>query len=148
MLAQGCPGNLSTGAYFKKLLTLDVVVVAVGGAGPLHANAVGKLLGAWPVIVPDAPGVLCAQGDATTKLPESKSISYIKALSQVSIDDLKTVLPSLEEHCVGTMNEALEEAPDKQVGVTYEADLRYKGQALEITITFTPEELARLLRRD
>ena len=30
--------------------------VAFGGAGPLHANALGKLTGAWPVIVPPSPG--------------------------------------------------------------------------------------------
>ena len=44
----------------------DFALVAFGGAGPLHANALGKLTGAWPVIVPPSPGVLCALGDATT----------------------------------------------------------------------------------
>ena len=59
----------------------DFSLVAFGGAGPLHANAVGKLLGAWPVIIPPAPGVLCAQGDATTKLSHEQSASYIKLLT-------------------------------------------------------------------
>ena len=40
----------------------DFALVAFGGAGPLHANALGKLTGAWPVIVPPSPGVLCALG--------------------------------------------------------------------------------------
>ena len=44
----------------------DFALVAFGGAGPLHANALGVLTGAWPVIVPPSPGVLCALGDATT----------------------------------------------------------------------------------
>ena len=44
----------------------DFALVAFGGAGPLHANAMGVLTGAWPVIVPPSPGVLCALGDATT----------------------------------------------------------------------------------
>ena len=44
----------------------DFALVAFGGAGPLHANALGRLTGAWPVIVPPSPGVLCALGDATT----------------------------------------------------------------------------------
>lgn len=59
----------------------DFALVAFGGAGRLHANAVGKLLGAWPVIIPQAPGVLCAQGDATTKLGHSQSVSFIKRVS-------------------------------------------------------------------
>lgn len=36
----------------------DFALVAFGGAGPLHANAVGKLLSAWPVIIPQSPGTL------------------------------------------------------------------------------------------
>jgi N-methylhydantoinase A len=40
----------------------DFALVAFGGAGPLHANALGQLTGAWPVIVPPSPGVLCALG--------------------------------------------------------------------------------------
>ena len=42
-------------------------LVGFGGAGPLHANALGILTDAWPVIVPPGPGVLCAYGDATTR---------------------------------------------------------------------------------
>ena len=30
----------------------DFALFAFGGAGPLHANALGRLTGAWPVIVP------------------------------------------------------------------------------------------------
>ena len=46
----------------------DFALVGFGGAGPLHANALGVLSGAWPVIVPPGPGVLCAYGDATTQI--------------------------------------------------------------------------------
>ena len=35
----------------------DFALVAFGGAGPLHANALGRLTGAWSVIVPPSPGV-------------------------------------------------------------------------------------------
>ncbi|KAK8056393.1 hydantoin utilization protein A [Apiospora rasikravindrae] len=121
----------------------DFALVAFGGAGPLHACAIGKLLGAWPVIVPQAPGVLCAQGDATTKLSEAKSVSYIKTLSRVSLDELKSVLQNLEKHCTDTITAALEGSSEKKIGVTYDADIRYHGQALDITVSFTPEELAK-----
>jgi N-methylhydantoinase A len=46
----------------------DFALVGFGGAGPLHANALGILTDAWPVIVPPGPGVLCAYGDATTQV--------------------------------------------------------------------------------
>ena len=51
----------------------DFALVAFGGAGPLHANALAKLLGSWPVIVPPSPGVLCAYGDATTSLRDESA---------------------------------------------------------------------------
>ncbi|KAF3012402.1 hypothetical protein E8E14_010068 [Neopestalotiopsis sp. 37M] len=132
----------------------DFALVAFGGAGPLHANAVGKLLGAWPVIIPQAPGVLCAQGDATTKLSHSQSVSFIKSLSQTNHEDLKDVLEGLGKQCTEKMDAALKGSSSKNLNVGYEADLRYKGQALDITISFTPEEfskgkdeLAELLRK-
>ncbi|KAH9902046.1 hydantoin utilization protein-like protein A [Xylariomycetidae sp. FL2044] len=121
----------------------DFALVAFGGAGPLHANAVGKLLGAFPIIVPQAPGVLCAEGDATTKLSHSQSVSYIKGLSQVSLEDLASVLGGLESQCTDKMNEALAGSSEKKLHVDYEVDLRYKGQALDITVSFTPDELKR-----
>ena len=34
----------------------EFALVAFGGAGPLHANALGRLLGSWPVIIPPSPG--------------------------------------------------------------------------------------------
>src|SRR6478736_5301643 len=40
----------------------DFGMVAFGGAGPLHANALAELLGCYPVLVPPSPGVLSALG--------------------------------------------------------------------------------------
>lgn len=121
----------------------DFALVAFGGAGPLHANAQGKLLGAWPVIVPQAPGVLCAQGDATTKMSHSQSVSYIKSFSNASLDELTRLLEGVEKQCTEKMADALKGASESNLNVNYEADVRYKGQALEIAITFTPEELGK-----
>ena len=48
----------------------DFALVGFGGAGPLHANSLGVLSGSWPVIVPPGPVVLCAYGDATTRIQD------------------------------------------------------------------------------
>ena len=40
----------------------DFPLVAFGGAGPLHGCALAELLGITRVLVPPAPGVLCAEG--------------------------------------------------------------------------------------
>jgi N-methylhydantoinase A len=38
----------------------EFALVAFGGAGPMHANAVAEVMGSFPVLVPPAPGLLCA----------------------------------------------------------------------------------------
>lgn len=116
----------------------DFALVAFGGAGPLHANAIGKLLGAWPVLVPPSPGVLCAQGDMTTKLRQEQSASYIRALSQVDYAEMKAVVKQLEDVCREKMLGALDGAGVLEM--SYECDARYKGQALSLTLSFTAEE--------
>ena len=40
----------------------DFTLVPFGGAGPLHGCALAELLGIATVLVPPAPGVLCAEG--------------------------------------------------------------------------------------
>ena len=61
----------------------DFALVAFGGAGPLHANALGKLTGAWPVIVPPSPGVLCALGDATTSRRDESARTVLRRFADL-----------------------------------------------------------------
>ncbi len=122
----------------------EFALVAFGGAGPLHANAVGRLLGAWPVIIPVAPGVLCAEGDAMTKLRHEQSASYVRLLPETSLEDLKAAIVPLEEGCVSKLLTALatKGASRESLHISYEVDLRFKGQALNITMPFTVEDLS------
>ncbi|MBT4845237.1 MAG: hydantoinase/oxoprolinase family protein, partial [Planctomycetaceae bacterium] len=50
-------------------------LMALGGAGPLHAVDVARTLGISTVIVPPAPGILCAQGLVVSDLKEDFVIS-------------------------------------------------------------------------
>lgn len=120
--------------------------MAFGGAGPLSANAIGRLLGAWPVIVPPSPGVLCAHGDAVTKLSHEMSISYLNVLSDVTSDDFRRETETLRNGCLKIIRESLGLGPQVPLKVTYEVDLRYKGQ-VDITICFLVLSLKRSRRR-
>ena len=122
----------------------DFALVAFGGAGPMCANALGKLLGAWPVIVPAAPGILCAQGDATTKMSHELSASFIQLLSSSTMESIRGEYHTLEERCLTTMREALDNK-ESPLSTIYQAAVRYKGQALELTITLTAEDIAKSL---
>lgn len=117
----------------------NFALMAFGGAGPLHANALGKLLGSWPVIVPRGPGVLCASGDATTRVRDEASRTYIKLFSEVSEEELASLLEELRERAASTLD--ADDIPRKDQEIVYQLDTRYAGQALEITVDFTLEEL-------
>ena len=102
--------------------------MAFGGAGPLAANAIGKLLGAWPVIVPPSPGVLCGYGDATTKLSHELSISYMRTLADITSEEFQVKLKPLREGCEAVLRDSLRRSSGVKLEAVYEVDLRYQGQ--------------------
>lgn len=120
----------------------DFALVAFGGAGPLHANAVGELLGAWPVIIPNSPGILCAQGDVTTKLSHEQSTTFIRVLSDTTVDEARENYASLEQRGRDILNRTAGSSWQTTWKAKYQADLRYKGQALTITVDLDADDLA------
>jgi N-methylhydantoinase A len=110
----------------------DFALVAFGGAGPLHANALGILLGSWPVIVPPSPGVLCAFGDATTRLRSERARSMTKTFADLEDATLKAVLSELAEDVTRELES--EGVARGDVEVTLEAGVRYSGQAFEVAL--------------
>ena len=117
----------------------DFALVGFGGAGPLHANALGILSGAWPVIVPPGPGVLCAYGDATTQVQDEASQTYVARVDQITAGDLIGELETLRARA-GESFEA-DGIPADQQEATYQADIRYAGQAFQLSLTVTVDEL-------
>jgi 5-oxoprolinase (ATP-hydrolysing) len=109
----------------------DFALCVFGGAGPLHGNALGKLLNSWPVIVPPSPGILCAQGDATTKMSVEQSCTYIKLWSDIKVEQLCESLDELKQSCLKTVTEALNDA-EALFKTLYSSDMRYKGQAMTL----------------
>ena len=117
----------------------DFALVGFGGAGPLHANALGILTDAWPVIVPPGPGVLCAYGDATTQVRDEATRTYITMAEELTAEQLMSDLLDLQERAGESLVE--DGIPASEHEVTFQADLRYAGQAFQITVDFTEQEL-------
>jgi len=117
----------------------EFALVGFGGAGPLHANALGRLTGSWPVIIPPGPGVLCAHGDATTQIRDEASKTYVSMADNIDPDSLLKELETLRSRAAETLDADGIAPADQEV--TYQADVRYGGQAFEITIEFTTEDL-------
>ena len=117
----------------------DFALVGFGGAGPLHANALGILSGAWPVIIPPGPGVLCAYGDATTRIQDEASQTYVKRIDEIAADELIEQLEALRARASESFE--ADGIPADSQEVSYQADIRYAGQAFQLSLAVTTDEL-------
>ncbi len=119
----------------------DFALIAFGGAGPLHGNALGKLMGSWPVIIPPGPGVLCAYGDATTRIQDEASRSFIRTFPETSDKEIGKILGDLAKLAATELN--AEGVPRDEQTTIYEIDVRYHGQGLVLTIETDPKRFAK-----
>lgn len=117
----------------------DFSLVGFGGAGPLHANALGILTNAWPTIIPPAPGVLCAYGDATTEIRDEASKTFVTLIKNTSTEKIKQILAELKLRASATLTTDGISLEKQQV--TYQADVKYTGQAYQLSIDFTEADL-------
>ncbi|HEY6644120.1 hydantoinase/oxoprolinase family protein [Povalibacter sp.] len=117
----------------------EFALMAFGGAGPLHANALSKLLGSWPSIIPPGPGVLCAMGDATTAIRDERSRTYVRKFSDTSATEIGEILQGLADEAAKALSS--ENVPADEMRTNYEVDLRYRGQGLRLTVEVNLEDL-------
>src|SRR6266508_813960 len=117
----------------------DFALVAYGGAGPLHANALAKLMGSFPVIVPPAPGLLCAIGDLVADFRDEFAQTYIRLLVDASGSEVAEILDGLGQRATSWLEG--EGIPADAQGIAYTADMRYHRQGYEIPVALAPEEI-------
>ena len=110
----------------------DFGLIAFGGAGPMHANALALLMDSWPVIIPPSPGVLCAYGDATTRLRNEASRSVVRRFSDTTDDEVHATMRELADRAAVSLDS--ENVPRSEQLVDYEMDCRYHGQGLQIPV--------------
>ena len=117
----------------------DFALVGFGGAGPLHANSLGILTGSWPVIIPPGPGVLCAYGDATTKVRDEASQTYVKKVEDIQLEDFITELEALKTRASVSFEK--DGIDSTRQDVKYQADIRYTGQAFQLSLGISIDDL-------
>jgi N-methylhydantoinase A len=117
----------------------DYALIAFGGAGPLHANALSRLLGSWPAIIPPGPGVLCALGDATTSVRDERSRTYVRKFSDTNAGEVGLILAELADAAIRSLEQ--EGVRRSEITTTYQVDLRYHGQGLRLTVPLALKDL-------
>ena len=110
----------------------DYALIAFGGAGPLHANALARLLGSWPAIIPPGPGVLCALGDATTAVRDESARTFIRRFSETTPKEVAKVLRELADDAARSLEQ--ENVARADTRTSFQVDIRYHGQGLLLTI--------------
>ena len=118
----------------------DFALMGFGGAGPLHVNAVAKLMGSWPAISPVSPGVLCALGDATTRMRTETARSWSRLAQDTKPEDLVAVLAEMAEQVTAEL--LSDGVPADEITTAFEVDVRYAGQAFEVPLTISADLLA------
>ncbi|KAJ6571691.1 Hydantoinase/oxoprolinase-domain-containing protein [Mycena capillaripes] len=114
-------------------------LTAFGGAGPLHACSLARLCQSYPAIIPPSPGIVCAFGDAITSLRHEVGRTYLCKLVDVPAIEIIDTCKALANQA----SEVLEKqgVPPSKQSHTFEADMRYSGQALNLPVGFALEAL-------
>jgi N-methylhydantoinase A len=108
-------------------------LMGFGGAGPLHVNAVARLMGSWPAVSPVSPGVLCALGDATTRMRTETARSFSRLASQTSAAEIIALLADMREQTRAELRS--DGIADADITSLFEVDVRYAGQAFEVPMS-------------
>ena len=107
-------------------------LVAFGGAGPVHAYRVAKLLGINTVVCPLGAGVMSSIGMLVAPKSFDSVQSYISRLDSVDWDHVSSIYEAMESSAVELLTAAGVEAAD--VRIERSADMRYVGQGFEIVV--------------
>ena len=124
----------------KGLDPREFALVAFGGAGPLHGNAIGALAGCFPVIVPPTPGVLSALGFLCSDVKNEFARTFIRNLADTDESELKAILSGLGEEARTWLSEEGIAPTDQQL--QYEIDVRYFRQGYEFSLALDPDGLS------
>jgi N-methylhydantoinase A len=106
--------------------------VAFGGAGPLHGCALAELLGITRVLVPPAPGVLCAEG----LLAAGLKAEFSRTLAGLVDDDdaIEYAFAALERDAQAWLDEEGVATADRRTRRV--ALMRYAGQGGELAVAW------------
>jgi N-methylhydantoinase A len=110
----------------------DFMLLAFGGAGPLHAGRIARDLGMAGVIVPLYPGVFSAIGLLMSDVKHDYIRSKLTPLSEISPVDVNGMFERM-------VAQALDELRDdgfsaEQIRIERALDMRYAGQGYEIAV--------------
>ena len=115
----------------------EFTLVAMGGAGPLHACALAADLGIARVVVPRHPGVLSAAGLLAAPIEHEVSVAYAEPLAGLSMAAVRRIAAELD--AAGRELAKREGLAPEQVEILHFADVCHVGQGYFLEVSFDPD---------
>lgn len=124
----------------------DYALLAMGGAGPLHAAELANLLGMKTIVIPPQPGLAAAFGLLVADVKDD----FVQACGQLEgaldINRAQTIFAALERSAERFF--ADEEIPLKARAVRRQIDMRYAGLSNEMSVEFASGPVTELAIKD
>ena len=122
----------------------EFALVALGGAGPVHATAIAEDLGITKIVVPRNPGVLSATGLLMAPIDHESTLSFQCDLADAALGDIRSALDALDRRCNDLMTAEGVRLEDTEV--RHLADVCYVGQAHHLEVLLCLDDAAPLER--
>ncbi len=114
----------------------DFSMFAFGGSGGVHAVSLARSLGMKRVVLPPSAGVFSALGLLFSDIEMNGSAAFHRAAAEAGTAELDDRYLPLEEELIVELDR-----PRGEVRVRRLADLRYRGQAFELTVPMADRPL-------
>lgn len=114
----------------------EFALVTFGGAASLHAGDLAKEMGMKTVIIPNHAGILSAMGMLTANVRHDYVRTYVTPRSRVDVSMVENIYREMEAK--GAEELACENFSRDRMVFTRIADLRYAGQAYELSVNLKP----------
>ena len=124
----------------------DYALLAMGGAGPLHAGELASLLGIETVVIPPQPGLAAAFGLLVADVKDDFVHAFGQLENALDFERAQTIFIALERSAEQFF--ADEEIPQAQRAVQRQIDMRYAGLSNEMSVELTIGSVFELAVRD
>ena len=109
----------------------DFTLVAFGGSGGVHAVDLARVLQVERVVLPVAAGVFSALGLLFSNLEMNETIPFLHLAADAPLDEAEREYAALAERIAAIVG-----GPREDIRFSHQADVRFAGQAYELTVPF------------
>lgn len=118
---------------------VEFVMMAFGGAGPIHAAGVARELGIKRVLIPPSPGVFSAFGLLRAEVEQHAARTVLTLTRDVDLEAIGSVFDAMRADLVARLRS--EGYAETAITIKTSVDLRYRGQSSEITIPISAHRI-------